>query len=77
MNKRQDLFAQQFFIGVLKTLVLGISAKSLDEKVGRRRLLLISAIGAAVSHLLIAFGSIFAVLWLETLGLYSFAVFFL
>ncbi len=76
MNKRQDLFAQQFFIGLLKTLVLGISAKTLDEQVGRRRLLLISAIGAAMAHLLIAFGSIFAILWLETLGLYSFAVFF-
>merc|ERR1711871_1214779 len=68
MNKRQDLFAQQFFIGLLKTLVIGISAKTLDEQVGRRHLLLISAIGAAMAHLLIAFGSLFAVFFSIGLG---------
>ena len=76
MNKSQDLFAQQLFIAILKTLVLVFAARVLDEKVGRRPLLLISAVGSAIAHVLIAFGSISTILWIETLGLYSFAVFF-
>ena len=53
-----------------------VSARLLDDKVGRRILLLISSVGSAAAHASIAIGSMFKILWLETLGLYAFAMFF-
>jgi sugar porter (SP) family MFS transporter len=76
MTKNEDLFGHQLFIGILKTLMILVSARLLDDKVGRRILLLISSVGSAAAHASIAIGSMFEVLWLETLGLYAFAMFF-
>ena len=76
MENNQDLFGHQLLIGILKTLMIVVSARLLDEKVGRRILLIVSAVGAGLAHASIAFGSICGMLWLETLGLYAFAIFF-
>ena len=39
MENNQDLFGHQLLIGILKTLMIVVSARLLDEKIGRRILL--------------------------------------
>ena len=51
------IFMIMLFIGVIKTAVLIVVARMLDNKLGRRKCLIISCIGVCVSHLIIGFGS--------------------
>ena len=54
----QQLFGIQLSVGVVKTAVLVLMVNALDRKYGRRKLLFISALGCAVSHVIISLGTL-------------------
>eukprot|EP00873_Tetraselmis_striata_P034280 jgi/Tetstr1/454544/TSEL_041441.t1 len=65
-----------FMLTVGKTLVVVLAAALLDKIAGRRILLLVSAGGIVVSHLMIAGGFITGNVWASIVGLFFYVSFF-
>ena len=73
----QQLFGIQLSLGVVKTAALLLMANALDRSFGRRKLLIISALGCFVSHLIIAAGTYHSQSSeLATVGYYGYVISF-
>ncbi len=75
IRKQEDLFSYQVILGVLK-LPLLVPVQYFLDRIGRKPLLLVSAIGVVVAYLIVAYGALTKSANMEIAGLYMFVVVF-